>query len=251
MAAVERFAKGVSRVVPVASSRSAASTCMRSIISPSNRSAPPVAAATSRSARAISSVGRGEGRVARRDLAGVDQALAVEPEHPALRRFRGEALQVVELVEDAVEHRDAVRPARPARSICSAICSGSRPAPRGRRRSARKVVGPGDQRRRLRGRSSAAASTPLAVSIIASTGMPRLVADEAKLLLGLDPRHDHQRPACRCITATEVRRRAIRCATPLTRIATGIGQSARPAPRPPRRAPTPCPPASPHPRGRG
>ena len=93
-------------------------------------------------------------RGGRRDLVGMDQALAVEAEPPSLRRLREKAVAIVEAVEHAVEHRDARPPAPQGRSTAATPRSARAPHPAaGADRP--KVVGAGDQRRRTRAQSPA------------------------------------------------------------------------------------------------
>ena len=204
-----RFAKSRLSRAPAPASRCAASTCMRSIISFSNRSAPPLNASTSAPARSTSASARREGAVAGLDLVGVDQALAVEAEPPSLLRLGSEAVGIVEAVEHAVEHGDAggargqhdhlQRQLKSARASHRAAGAGRR-AGRWCRRSA-----PAHSCA-----ISGAASTPAAVSIIASTGLPTASRDVADQM-----RRD--RPAARRRNRPSIARRrrgranAIRC----------------------------------------
>ena len=80
---------------------------MRSIISLPNRSAPPWKASTSACARSTSAAEGANASVTGLDLVGVDQALAVESEATPLLRFAAEAVAVLEIVENTVEHRNA------------------------------------------------------------------------------------------------------------------------------------------------
>ena len=154
----------------LASSRSAASTCICSIISPSNRSAPPVAAATSRSARSISSsVGaKAHGR-ARSGLGG--SATCRRSRAAALRPPRRQILRDRRAGCRRRRTPQFRRPARPAQSTAAPFAAVACPRP----------AAAADRRQGRWSRRSApaaswamvsAANTPLAVSIIASTGSP-------------------------------------------------------------------------------
>ena len=78
------------------SKRRAASTCIASTIAPSKRSAPPDAAAMSRSARAISSSDGAKAAWHGAIWSGWISDLAVEAERAALGAFGGEAFGIVE-----------------------------------------------------------------------------------------------------------------------------------------------------------
>ena len=90
---------------------------------------------------------RREGPVARIDLVGVDQALAIEAEPPPLLGFPQEALRIVEAVEHAIERRNASS----ARSKDDHLQRVGDRFARGIQRQAEvgaQIVGAGDQRRR-------------------------------------------------------------------------------------------------------
>ena len=90
-----------------------------------------------------------------------------------------------------------------------------------------KIVGAGDQRRRLVRDVVARRARPSAVSIIAATGLPGLVADERTAPPCPRPAARRSASALRMHDRDDVVRRAIRVPAPLIRIATGIGQSSR------------------------
>ena len=131
--------------------RRAASTCIRSIISSSNRSAPPVTASTSRR-RALDLLLAGrKGAVAGLDLVRMDQAIL--PSKPRRRPSAASAAnpsRSSSAIEHAVEDREC-RLARAARTIDlqRGLQSDRRVRPAASRRSRREIVGPGDQRRHL------------------------------------------------------------------------------------------------------
>ena len=100
--------------------------------------------------------------------------------------------------------------ARAASTIdCSAICSGARPASGGRRKSAARSLVPA-----ISAAASCAiagaASTPVAVSIIARTGLPSCLADFADEMSRRGPRQDGD-IRIRLRNGDEVEPNAIRC----------------------------------------
>ena len=115
---------------------------MRSIISSSKRSAPPLNASTSAPRALDLGLARREGAVARLDLVRVDQALAVEAEPPPVRRPR--ATKPSASSRPLNTPSNAAMPAARAAStiICSDAEIGSRVASSGRRRSARRSLVP-------------------------------------------------------------------------------------------------------------
>ena len=208
---------------PAPAPAAAASTCMRSIISSSNRSAPPWNASTSALARArprprSGAKARWHGSI----WLGWIRLLPSKPSAPPSAASRSEALGIVEPVEHAVEHRDAGGPRgkhdqlqrsrdRLARRVRAA--GGGRRAGRWCRQSAR----------RTRGRSP-----PRPARLPQSRSSP---APACRLL------RRHRGPRCAEIARGTTTKSAFDRATasrssechsvptPLTRIATGIGQS--------------------------
>ena len=174
-----------------ASSRCAASTCMRSIISSSNRSAPPLKrrpAARARSTSACSAQTPG-GRA--RSGSGWISDLAVEAEPPALGRFRGESLES-SAVEDAVEHRNRRRPrSKHDRLKRHLKRRARRPAEGENRRAGHWCRQSAPQ---LHGRSPAQQARPRPSRSSPARGLPVGCATSANKMRGCRPRHDPNRP---------------------------------------------------------
>ena len=246
----KRFRDGSSARALAISAR-ACSTCIASIIRPSWRSAPPVAASTSRRAASSSASVGANRRLAVSIWLGMDQRLAVEAPGAALARIRPRARR-----RPRAGCRRRRRPGRRRRARRARSAAAHRPARRGRRRpagrgSAARSLVPAIRPRAPPARSRRRRSPPRGVSIIASTGFAISQPASCDLLgalrLGED---DDNRPA----RGGPRRRPRHNAAEPagLTRIATG-----RP-PKPSRVASTArlarrglVLVASPHPRGRG
>ena len=84
-------------------------------------------------ASSTSSAERGEHRVARLDLAGVDQGLAVEAQVASLAALRLEPVEVLDVVVDAVEDRDARPPGGQQREATARSAAVPGPGRGGRR----------------------------------------------------------------------------------------------------------------------
>ena len=219
-----RFAKWRLAARPARSSRCAASTCMRSIISSPNRSAPPWNAATSRSRALDLGLARREGAVARRDLARVDQALAVEAEPPALLGLGEEARRRSSRLLNTPSN--TAIPAARAASTISCSDGRDRLARRVERQAqvGAQVVGAGDQRRALRARFPAPRARPRRSRSSPAPACRLLRATTADEMRRHRPRNDDQVG----LAIARPRRGPSEChsvPTPLIRIATGIGQS--------------------------